>query len=143
MPKKTAAMVCKCLRRWFIRFGVAEEVVSDGGPPFDSNEYKEFLRLWGAKRRLSSAYYPQSNGRAELAVKAAKRILTSNVGPDGTLDTDGAGRALLLHRNTPVHDVGQSPAILLFGRPLRDHLPSASLRMRAEWSSIADAREGH
>ena len=33
---------------------------------------------WGVCRRISSAYFPQSNRRAEVAVKTAKRIPMSN-----------------------------------------------------------------
>ena len=39
------------------------------------------------KHRLSSAGYPQSNGRAELAVKSANRITQENT-VNGTLDND-------------------------------------------------------
>ena len=70
-----------------------------------------------------------------------KRILTTNTAADGNLNIDSAARALLLHRNTPVYVIGQSPASMLFGKPLRDHLPSAPQRMREEWTMLADARE--
>ena len=36
--------------------------------------------------RLSSAHFPQSNGRAEVAVKGTKRLLRSNTGPGVNLD---------------------------------------------------------
>jgi len=72
---------------------------------------------------LSSAYFPESNGRAEIAVKTMKSILTSNVSPTGSLDTESVAKALLLHRNTPAPDMGVSPAELLFGRNIADHLP--------------------
>ena len=106
MKSKDAAAVCTNFRSWFIRFGVPEEIGTDGGPPFDSHMYLSFLKTWGVKRRLSSAYYPQGNGRAELAVKAVKRILTDNITASGSLDNDKAVRALLLYRNTPVQGTG-------------------------------------
>ena len=137
---KASAVITK-MRKWFINFGVPEEVGSDGGPPFTSTEYEQFLKTWGVKSRISSAYYPQSNGRAELAVKAAKRILTSNISASGKLNVDSAARALLLHRNSPVYDIGESPASMLFGHTLRDHLPTAPYKMRREWTDIADKRE--
>ena len=58
----------------FIIYGVSEELSTDGGPQFTSNAIQQYLKDWGVKHRLSSAGYPQSNGRAELAVKSAKRI---------------------------------------------------------------------
>jgi len=109
--------ICDIFRRYFISFGVPEELASDGGPPFQSSEFSNFLRIWNITHRCSSAYYPQSNGRAEAAVKYMKRILTTNISIDGSLDKDPVAKALLLHRNTPSHDIGASPAELLFYSP--------------------------
>ena len=118
-----AKRLCQALRQVFATFGVPEEISSDGGPEFVANETEDFLNRWGIKHRLSSAYFPQSNGRAELAVKATKRLLEDNVGPDGELNTDKVVCALLQHRNTLDRDCLLSPAEILFGRPLRDGMP--------------------
>ena len=67
--KSNATAVCNTLRRYFETFGVPEEMSSDGGPPFNSNEYATFLKDWNVTHRLSSPYYAQSNGRAKAAVK--------------------------------------------------------------------------
>ena len=56
----------------FIAYGAPEEISTDGDPQFMSNEFQNFLHQWGVRHRRSSASYPQSNGRAELGVKAAK-----------------------------------------------------------------------
>ena len=134
--------VRRSLLRWFRTYGVPEEIATDGGPPFKSHDYRKFLQTWGVEKRLSSAYYPCSNGRAEVAVKSAKRILLGNVNPvTGNLDTDAASRAIMLHRNTPTQDTGITPSVMLFGRPLRDHLPVLNRTLRTEWRAMADARE--
>ena len=104
MNSTTAKATCSVMRKWFVTFGVPEHLGSDGGPPFESFEFNKFLKEWGVKKHCSSAYYPQGNGRAELAVKAAKRILISNISRNGDVDTGASTRALLLHRNTPVQD---------------------------------------
>ena len=80
----------------------------------------QFLDKWGVAHRLSSAYHPQSNGRAEVAVKKVKRLLRLNTGPNGSLDNDKFLRAMLQLRNTPDPDCKLSPAQVMFGRPLRD-----------------------
>ena len=112
-------------------------------PPFNSYEFENFLKAWGVDFRKSSAYYAQSNGRAELAVKSAKRILSDNVDNSGHLDNDKVARALLVHRNTPVADLNISPAVMLFGRPIRDHLPAllSTHKIRPEWTEIRNLRE--
>ena len=138
----TFEYIKKVLLMYFSIFGVPQELASDGGPPFDSLEYRNFLITWNIQRRLSSAYYPQSNGRAEVGVKSAKRILLGNVDPKtGKLDNEKAVKALLAHRNTPNQQSGVSPAVALFGRPVRDHLPLKDLQLHERWKHLADKRE--
>ncbi|KAK3719595.1 hypothetical protein QZH41_015737, partial [Actinostola sp. cb2023] len=110
------------LRTFFATFGVPEELASDGEPEFTASHTENFLQLWGVRHRVSSVAFPQSNGRAEVAVKTAKRLLKSNTGPTGSLDHDRFLRAMLQLRNTPDRDCNLSPAQIIFGRPLRDSL---------------------
>ena len=125
-PSSGGKGLCRALRQLFSTFGVPEEITSDGGPEFTSNEVATLLKTWGVKHRLSSAYFPQGNGRAELAVKATKRLLEDNINPAGDLNTDRMVSALLQQRNTPDKDCKLSPAQILYGRPLRDSMPRLS-----------------
>ena len=115
-----ANALVRLLRSYFATFGVPEEISSDGGPEFTAFVTQDFMRKWDIKHRVSSAYFPQSNGRAEVAVKAAKRLLMSNISPNGDLNNDSFLRALLQLRNTPDPDCDLSPAEIVFGHPLRD-----------------------
>jgi hypothetical protein len=115
--------LCNTLRKLFSTFGVPEEISSDGGPEFIAKSTDSFFKRWGIHHRRSSAYFPSSNGRAEVAVKAAKRLLMNNISADGSLDNDKMVRALLMLRNTPDPECKLSPAEILFGRRLRDSLP--------------------
>ena len=74
-------------------FNIPEKIATDGGPQLTSKVFQDNLKAWDVKRRLSSAYYPHSNCRAELAVKTAKRVLRDNVGQNGCLSNDGFMRA--------------------------------------------------
>ena len=121
-----AAGLVRHLRTFFGTFGVPEEISSDGGPEFTASSTQDFLRRWGVRHRISSAYFPQSNGRAEVAVKTAKRLLMSNTGPTGSLDQDSFLNAMLQLRNTPDPDCNISPAQIIFGHPLRDALSFAN-----------------
>ena len=56
---------------------------SDGQSTYTSQITKDFLKAWGVRHRLSSTYYPHSNTRAELGVKAMKRLMRNNTGPRG------------------------------------------------------------
>ena len=137
----------QCLRKWFQTFGVPEELSSDGGPEFTADATRSFLKQWKVRHRVSSAYHPKSNGRAEVAVKTVKRLMRSNVAPSGSLNTDKFLTAMLQLRNTPDPDCGVSPAEIVFGRQLRDNLQfvsyvkrsSYSPRWQQAWSAKEDA----
>ena len=91
----TSAELIKVLRQEFASMGVPEEMSCDRGTNLSSRELTTWLKGWGVKIRDSSARYPQSNGRAECAVKAAKKLVVGNTKSDGSLDTDRFMRACL------------------------------------------------
>ena len=103
------------LKYIFATFGASEEPSSNGGPEFTAAETQKFLERLGVRHRLSAAYHPRSNGRAEVAVKLMKRLLQSHTNADGTLDDNRVVAGLLQYRNTPEHTTGMSPAMILFG----------------------------
>ena len=135
-------LICK-FRQYFARWGAPEELATDGGPNLTSEEMTNFLSKWGVTTRLSSAHYPQSNGRAEVGVRIAKRILRDNMGEGGTLDTDRVAQALLQYLNTPLHGEKTSPAQLATGRLLRDSIPVAKQYYKVDqhWRSTLRKRE--
>ncbi|KAK3729829.1 hypothetical protein RRG08_058148 [Elysia crispata] len=47
-----------CLRKFFVTFGVPEELSSDGGPEFIASQTRDFLSKWGVCHRKSAAYHP-------------------------------------------------------------------------------------
>ena len=138
-----SSAIINTLREFFQRWGVAEEISLDGGPNLSFKEVKDWLKSWGVKIRPSSAYYPQSNGRAEVAVKTLKRLLQGNTGSKGTINTDNVAKALLQYRNTPLRDVNKSPAQLALGRDLRDGIPVARERYKVDlnWAHYLRERE--
>ena len=131
------------LRNYCGTFGIPEEIATDGGPPFSSDEVAKFLKSYGIQHRVSSVAYPHSNCRAELGVKTIKRLLTENIGRGGTLDTDKVLRALLQYRNTPDPSTKMSPAQIVFGRQIRDFTPvlPGKYLPRKEWQETLQYRE--
>ena len=140
---ESAEDLIQSLREYFCTFGVPKQIASDGGMSYMADSTQQFLHTWGVDHRVSSAYNPHSNLRAETAVKTVKRLISSNTGRSGSLNTDSLVAALLQYRNTPDRDTGLSPAQILFARNLKDALPSnpSSLKLRPEWILTSQARE--
>ena len=113
----------KRLRESFVTFGVPEELTSDGGPQFTAGKTQQFLKSWGVQHRLTSVANPHANCRAEIAVKAVKRMLMDNTSPSGSLDVDKFQKAMLIYRNSIDPETKASPALIVFGRPIRDPIP--------------------
>ena len=100
------------------RYGIPLEMVSDNGPPFSSSEFKQFSEKYEFRHTTSSPGYPQSNGKAENAVKQMKRMMTKTC----ETKTDPY-LALLEMRNLPSEGINSSPAQRLMGRRTRTMLP--------------------
>ena len=135
--------VINVVRNIFHHFGVPEQISLDGGPNLMSKEFSNFLTIWGVEHRLSSSYYPKSNGRAEAAVKTMKRLIMENTGKGGNIDSDKIAVALLQYRNPPLKGANKSPAQLLLGRKLRDSIPQSpkGYEISDQWQYFLRQRE--
>ena len=126
-----------CLRHMFAATGVPSCIRTDGGPQFSARLTREFFRRWGVDHQQSTPHYPQSNGHAEAAVKAVKRLVQkTTVG--GDLNTDDFAAGLLELRNTPRAD-GRSPTQILYGHPLRSAVPAHHRAFAECWQEATDA----
>ncbi|XP_054267072.1 uncharacterized protein K02A2.6-like [Macrosteles quadrilineatus] len=118
MHRMSASDVIRVCKTTFSRFGIPQRVYSDSGTQFhhiDSSEFKLFAKEWGFSTFRSSPHHHQGNGAAEAAVKVAKGLMKKN--------KDKFELALLSYRTSPL-ETGFSPSELMYGRKLRDNLPS-------------------
>lgn len=109
------------LKSHFARYGSPTQVISDNGPQFTSAAFREFAKEWDFEHLCSSPGNSRANGKAESAVKTAKRILTKS--KDAHSDPY---IAFLDHRNTPSQGLATSPAQRLMSRRTRTLLPTTS-----------------
>lgn len=120
----TSRAVIEALKNIFARFGVPEKVISDNGPQFDSQEYKLFAEQWNFKISTSSPHHPSGNGKAENAVKIAKRMVKKAIDSGEDLT-----EALLAYRSSPLEN-GRTPAELIFGREIKSFVPTRSFKLK-------------
>ena len=118
MTSTGTSKLIETLKKHFARFGIPKQIVTDPGPQFTSQEFKNFLKKWGIEYVEASPFHHSANGKAESAVKSAKHMIKKAL-KSGT-DT---AQALLEQRNTPRQDTGLSPAEMMFGRKTRSFIP--------------------
>ena len=113
----TSVSVIRKLNAHFGRHGIPEQLVTGHGLEFSPSDFLKFSSEWDFDHRTRSPRHNQSNGKAESAVREAKRILLKfkKAGPDAFL-------ALLTHRNTPPAVIQISPAQRLLNRSTRSLL---------------------
>ncbi|GFY75420.1 integrase catalytic domain-containing protein [Trichonephila inaurata madagascariensis] len=114
----TAQSVVTVMKSIYATHGIPEELVSDGGPPYNSNLMMNFFREWRIKHHVTPPHFPRENGQIERAVQTVKNSLTKAAEEGKDLYV-----VLFDYRIQPAKDT-PSPAELLMGRKLRTFLPS-------------------
>lgn len=144
MSSTTSAKTIEALRTMFATHGLPSQIVSDNGPQFVSAEFNTFLKLNGIQHLTSAPYHPRTNGLAERFVRTMKAALKNDKSTaplQYKLDT-----FLLKYRNCPHATTGNSPAVMLMGRPLRCRLdllkPDIAKRVKKNTQS-AHPQEKH
>ena len=82
----TSSAVIKKLNEIFTIHGYPDEIHSDTGPQFASDQFRQYTKYWGSVHKTSSYYFHQSNGLVERAVQTAKGILSLDNPEHGLLD---------------------------------------------------------
>ena len=120
--------VIRKLKAHFARYGIPDVVMSDNDPQFSSERFAKFAETWEFQHDTSSPGHSQSNGKAESAVKTAKKLMKR-----AELSKSEIYLSFLDHRNTP-NDSGYSPAQCLMNRRTKTLLPVTSNLLKPEIS---------
>eukprot|EP00079_Xenopus_tropicalis_P035744 XP_017949515.1 PREDICTED: uncharacterized protein K02A2.6-like [Xenopus tropicalis] len=121
MKSTSTSYTIDILRTLFARTGIPEQIVSDNGPQFISEEFQLFMKRNGIKHTTSNPYHPATNGLAERFVQTMKQSLRSMINDSGSLQHKLA-RFLLSYRNAIHATTSCTPAMLFMGRNLRSRL---------------------
>ena len=133
MQSITSRQTIEKLRNIFATHGLPKKIVTDNGPSFVSQEFKEFMSQNGILHITSAPYHPSTNGLAERAVQSfklgVKRITGSSM-------QERLTKFLFQYRITPHTTTGIPPAEMLMGRRLQNRLdllyPDMPLKVQAQ-----------
>ena len=111
----------KCLNKWFSCYGLPNQLVSDNGPQFVSDQFSCFVTERGINHLRTAAYHQSSNGQAERYVQTVKNALLSNskcyVDLNHRLDS-----FLMAYRSTQHTVTGETPSESFLGRTIMTKL---------------------
>ena len=135
LKRMTSASVIAAFKRLFARYGCVDVLVTDNGRQFVSEEFRQFCKRWNCQHVTSSPYHPQSNGKAEAAVKMVKRLFkkAKEAGEDELV-------ALMDLRNTPTEGLETSPAQRFMGRRCKTLLPCSKKLLKPSFQTASDAK---
>ena len=134
LPAANAKEVCEELTEIVNGFGTCPVVLrTDGGPPFDSDEYRDYCADMGITPVLGLPHHSQGQGMVETRIRGLAASIIATLGHKAPRDWL-AGK-LLDHlegviNTTRVGPTGNSPFGVLFGREPRTPLSSVG-----DWSA--------
>lgn len=105
LRNETAAAVSAHLETLFCERGPPQEILSDNGPAFRSQELTEFLSKWTVSQRFSCAYRPSGNGIVERNHRTIKRMVARS---------GGSVESMLYFYNNSPNDSGVVPSSAVF-----------------------------
>ena len=118
MQSTTIAKTIEVLRQMFSLYGLPEQIVSDNGPQFTSEEFAVFLKINGIKHTRSAPYHLATNGLAERFVQSLKQGLKASIS-SGLPLSRRLNNFLLTYRSTAHSTTQVTPSSLFLKREVR------------------------
>ena len=117
MSSTTSTKTINKLRCSFTNYGLPEQLVTDNGPQFVSQEFLSFMKLNGIKHIKTSPYYLASNGAIKRFIQSFKKAMTAKL-HKGVLVSQKLSSFLLSYRTTPHSTTNVTPAELFMNQLL-------------------------
>lgn len=131
MKSTTSEKTISVLRSIFSRNGLPEQIVSDNGPQYTSDEFQLFMKKNGIKHFKSAPHHPATNGLAERFVQTFKKSMKAMTKEDISLQHK-VDNFLFVYRNSVHATTNQAPAMLFMNRRLRSHIDLLKPNLRRE-----------
>lgn len=119
----TSFVIINHLTEMFSRLGFPRSIRADNGRQFVSNEFKQFCSNHNIELIQTPPYWPQANGEVENMNKSILKRLQIAHANKSDYQSE-LQKFILMYNVTPHGTTGKSPSQLLFGRNIRDKIPS-------------------
>ena len=140
--------VIPVLDKLFSMLGFPVTLKSDNGPPFQSSEFKRFMKACGIKHRKIIPLWPRANAQAEGFMKPLQKAIKTAI-VDGKSWKQEMYKFLRNYRATPHSTTNRTPAELLFRLKMKTILPEVpekreddELRLRDSKNKAIQKRNG-
>jgi ribA/ribD-fused uncharacterized protein len=113
---QTAKTILECYEKVICQMGVPRVILSDQGPAFVSEEYKDTLSKMGTKPITTTPYHQQANGLVERWNQTLKNMLKSAMEVCPESWDDYVEPACFAYRTSVHPSTGQTPFAMIQGR---------------------------
>ena len=80
--------------------GAPDHIWSDGGPPYNGKEWRDWVKSWGAEPHRTSAYNPKANGMVERFNQNLKKVILAAYAEKKDPEEE-VEKYVAAYRNTP------------------------------------------
>ena len=113
------------LEEIWARFGIPRTIIHDGGPPYNSRDWRQYAKEIGANLELCTPEHPQSNGTAVKMMASLVKITHAAIA-EGKNPAAALQAFLISYRSTPHPSTGKSQSQLLMGKELNTKVPNVN-----------------
>ena len=117
LKKIISSEIIRTIQEWFRLFGYPWSLRSDGAKNFVSREMEIYFKNKDIDHQVSSAYFAQSNGHAEAAIKIVKSFVKKCTTEDQLQDM------VMEYNCCPLSNGALSPMDMMFSSKRRSQLP--------------------
>ena len=127
LSSMTSQHVTEHIKAIFSEYGAPQAIVTDNGPCYSGEYFKESMQNMGIQHITTSPHYHQANGLAEGYVRIIKSLLQK-----AKESGDDPHAVIAIYRTTPLSDGLPSPFQLLHNRKPPSDLPQIQRRPSQE-----------
>ena len=120
--------------------GVPKEIWTDGGPPYNGHEWREYVEDWGSKPKRTTPYHPPANGMVERFNQVLKQTILAAYA-DRKDPVEEVDKVVSAYRNTPHTVTKVKPSKLMFNRDIATKLPRFTSSPRGRHHTEARAND--